>query len=191
MAKCEHCSVDPAEIRAEVQAGADRRIKELTDRAKLQAEELRKISERANAAEGALKTLQAEREAGMLEAAEREAGWKLDERGRKAARWAYEDALEGMAEDQRPSFADWLKSEAAAKDPLLSSYRAPTTPPPAPGAPKPPTPAPQRTPDAPPAALTLEQRNARAKEIAAGPGSPADKLAALAALKAQTPTPTA
>ena len=198
MPACEHCQVDPTVIKAEAQKGADARIKEVNDRAKAYRDELAATQSKLSTTEAALVEFRQREEQVSLSAAESAAGWKLDDRGRKFARLAYADAVEAIAEgDERPTFADWLKSEAATADPILVAYRSQSSAPPTPPAPgqKPPTPPPTPPPNGnstpPPVKLTVEQVNAKARAIMAGGGTPAEKLAAMNALRAERAQPAA
>lgn len=187
MPACEHCQVDPAAIKAEIQRGADARIKELTERNAALRAEANGHAERAKSAEAKLGELQAEREALALAAVEAEAGWNFDERGRKAARWSYEETVSALPEGERPSFTDWLRSEAATGDVLLGAFRK-VEQPSSQGAQRQPAPrlpasTGTRQVETPPV-QTLEQRNAKAAEIMRSPLPIAEKQAALAALKA-------
>ena len=191
MPKCESCGVDAAEIKAQVQTAMETRISEQGARIKEMRTLLEETTTRATSAEAKVKEMSAREEAVSLREAEQAGGWTLDERGRKLARWAYDDAHEAVDVAERPTFADWLKSETAASDPVLSTYRQGATgvaPPatgkaPAPGA-RPPTPPPNGSVQ-PPVRRTLDQINAEVRTVMSSGISPAEKSSKLAELKSQ------
>lgn len=191
MPKCETCGHDAQEI----QASMEKRISEQGARIKEQKAMLDQATTKAAELEARVKELAAREESVALREAETAGGWSMDDRGRKLARWAYEDAHESVAPEERPSFAEWLKSDAARSDTILAGYRrdegatgvAPSTgkAPAAPGASaKPPTPPPNGS-TAPPVRRTLDQINAEAKAVMASSLSTSEKAAKIAELKAQ------
>lgn len=189
MPVCESCGHDAVAI----QESLSKRIAEQGARIKETSTMLAEAKSRASELEGKVKELSAREEQISIREAEQAGGWALDDRGRKLARWAYEDAHEAVAAEERPSFAEWLKSEAAAADPVLGSYRGAPAVPPSAKAPGPQAAPPRQAPPAPPAngastpppRMTLDQINARAKEVMASPLPPAEKATKIAELKVQ------
>lgn len=185
MPVCETCGHDATAIQQKMEqriAEQGARIKETT--AMLAAEK-----NRATELEGRVKEFSAREEAITIREAESAGGWSLDDRGRKLARWAYEDSTEGVDAAERPSFADWLKGEQATNDPILASYRNPVAPaakgqPVPPTGPRPPTP-PQNGSTSPPTRKTLDQINAEVRQVMSSGIPAAEKSAKLSELKAQ------
>jgi len=185
MAKCDACGHDAQEI----QSSMEKRIKEQSDRIREQKTMLDQAVAKSNELDARVKEFSAREEAITIREAEASGGWNFDERARKLARWAYEDAHEATPAEEKPSFADWLKGEVAQADPILAGYRNAVAPAPkgqgqAPAGARPPTP-PQNGSVAPPVRRTLDQINAEVKSVMASGLTPSEKSAKLAELKAQ------
>lgn len=190
MPRCDTCGHDAQEIQAKLET----RLAQQGERIKEMKSMLDTATVRATELDAKVKEYSQREEALSLREAETVAGWTFDERGRKLARWAYEDSTEGTAPEERPSFSEWLKSEAAAGDAVLGSYRqGATAVAPVQGALKPgtngaaPRPTPTPPPNAgtqPPVRRTLDQINAEAKAVMSSGLAPAEKLAKLSELKA-------
>lgn len=193
MPTCDTCGHDASAIQAKMEkriAEQGERIKETTamlSEARARATEL---ESRATELDARVKEYSQREEALSLREAETSAGWSLDDRGRKLARWAYEDAHEAVDAAERPSFSEWLKSDTAKADPVLATYRqgATASGPSKPGAPAVPPKAPPAPPvnggTVPPTRRTLDQINAEARSIMGSNIPAAEKSAKLAELKA-------
>ena len=193
MPACETCGHDFPAFQSKMEkriAEQGERIRETTamlSEAKARATEL---EGRATELDAKVKELSAREEQVSIREAESAGGWALDDRGRKLARWAYEDSTEGVDAAEKPSFADWLWSETATNDPVLSSYRNQVAAPkaqgqtaPATGA-RPPTP-PVNGSTQPPVRRTLDQINAEVRAVMSSGLPPSEKSAKLAELKGQ------
>jgi len=191
MAKCDTCGHDFENF----QKTMEQRLAEQGERIRTQKAMLDQATTRATAAEAQateldarVKELSAREEAITIREAEASGGWNFDDRARKLARWAYEDAHEAIPAEEKPSFADWLRSETATNDPVLAGYRNAVAPAAkgqtAPAGARPPTPPPNGS-TAPPTRKTIDQINAEVKSVMASGLTPSEKSSKLNELKSQ------